>query len=90
MSFIQVESFDKYLKLLDSSSMVTTAIYQRTDSGFWPKVIFMNDELHAIDLIDEMRRWADESLSKRYHVMWTIDWWFESEADAILFKLRWL
>jgi hypothetical protein len=38
---------------------------------------------------NRIREWCDSNLEHRYFSMWTFDYFFESDEDAMLFKLTW-
>lgn len=61
------------------------------DLDFIPKYVILGDQPSTLaDNYTKMEQWCRESLQYGFACHMKIDWLFEDESDASLFKLAWM
>ena len=83
-------STENYLKeLLPIYSDIARKFIDKLD--FKPRYVILGDEPSVLaNNNTKMLQWCSESLQHGFACHMYIDWLFENEADASLFKLAWM
>jgi hypothetical protein len=59
--------------------------------NFTPTVVLLGADVSFLaDKHDELQLWASASLMDNFACLLRIDWFFENDSDAMLFKLAWM